>query len=253
MNNNVIIFSNLSYRYSTQNPWVLLNYNAKIRRGSVFSILGENGCGKTTLLKLLLHIFTPDSGYCYVNGLQAFAPQLFRTQFPYKVLDVVLMGRARSIGLFSLPDRNDRDIAYESLARLGLEKLAFRSFDELSGGQRQLVIFARALASGADILILDEPTSALDLKNQQLVLKWMKKLSQDEGLTIIFTTHSPQHALAISDESLLMLGAEKYIAGNSQQILTEMNLFQLYGVLLRQVEFMHEKTTINSIVPIYKI
>src|SRR5208283_4856785 len=124
------------------------------------------GRGKTTLLKILLGALKPSQGRLSVSGHMSFVPQLFHVSFDYSTLDMVLMGRARKIGLFSQPSPRDRRAALEALDRFGMSDFADRPFHELSGGQRQLAIFARALVAEARILILDEPTSALDLKNQ---------------------------------------------------------------------------------------
>jgi len=240
----------VDFAYGPRMPAVLHGYSARVARGSVFAILGPNGRGKTTLLKLLLGALQPVRGEIRVQGQLAFVPQLFQVSFPFRVLDMVLMGRARQIGLFSLPSKADEAAALEALERLGLSGLAERSFDELSGGQRQLVVFARALASGADILILDEPTSALDLKNQGIVLEWMARL-RDEGLTVLFTTHHPHHAHAVADDALLMFSERDYACGPVDEVLTEAHLLRLYGVPLRQVAFEHEGKTLASLVPVH--
>lgn len=241
----------VDFAYGPQMPAVLQGYSARVAKGSVFAILGPNGRGKTTLLKLLLGALKPVQGRIRVQGRLAFVPQLFQVSFPFRVLDMVIMGRARQIGLFSLPSKADEAAALDALARLGLADLAERSFDELSGGQRQLVVFARALASGADILVLDEPTSALDLKNQSIVLEWIAKL-RDEGLTVLFTTHHPHHAHAVADDALLMFGQDDYACGSVDEVLTEAHLLRLYGVSLRQVAFEHEGEALASLVPVYR-
>ncbi|SHI08387.1 iron complex transport system ATP-binding protein [Pollutimonas bauzanensis] len=245
-----IRLATVGYTYDPKIPAVLRDYSAEVKQGSVFAVLGPNGRGKTTLLKLLLGALKPQHGSITINGQIAFVPQLFQVSFPYRVLDMVLMGRARQIGLFSLPSRQDEAAALEALDRLGLAELAERSFDELSGGQRQLVIFARALASGADILVLDEPTSALDLKNQGTVLEWIARLRK-EGLTVIFTTHHPHHAHAVADQALLMFGAEDYVCGAIDAVLTEANLRRLYGMPLRQVSFEFEGRAMETLVPVF--
>jgi iron complex transport system ATP-binding protein len=175
-------------------------------------------------------------------------PQLFQVSFDYSCLDMVLMGRAKNVGLFSQPTRKDEDAALEALDRFGMADYASRAFHELSGGQRQLVIFARALVAKADILILDEPTSALDLKNQTLILDWIGKLSRHDGLTIVMTTHHPHHALAVGDTALLMIGRENYIAGVPSEVLTEDNLVALYGVPMKRVGYEHEGRYIETLI-----
>jgi len=246
-----ITTSMVEYGYDHTKPPIIQDYSLTINKGNVCAILGPNGRGKTTFLKLLLGILKPRAGSIEVNGKIAFVPQLFHVSFPYRVLDMVLMGLARKIGLFSLPSHKDEAIALEALTRLGLAHLAEHNFDELSGGQRQLIIFARALASGADILVLDEPTSALDLKNQGIVLEWINHLAREEGLTVIFTTHHPHHAHAIADQSLLMFSDENYAYGSIDEVLTEENLHRLYGVEMRRVDFEHQGEHLEILVPIY--
>ncbi len=183
MNNLVIRFDNLGHAYHPA-QWVFQGYQAEVEQGSTFALLGPNGCGKTTLLKILLGALTPTSGSIEVHGRTAFVPQLFQVTFDYSVLDMVLMGRAKQVGLFSQPSTEDEKASLAALSRFGIADLAGRPFHELSGGQRQLVIFARALVSEAEILILDEPTSALDLKNQDVILEWITRLAREEGLTV---------------------------------------------------------------------
>ncbi len=167
-------------------------------KGSVTALLGPNGRGKTTLLKLLLGILKPTEGSLRLAGRAAFIPQLFRTAFAYTVLEMVLMGRARQVGLWSQPTGTDEAAALAAPDRFGLADLAARPFDQISGGQRQLAVLARAIVSEAEIIILDEPCSALDLRNQALVLEWIRRLADAHGLTVLFSTHAPQHASAMA-------------------------------------------------------
>ncbi|WP_020176362.1 ABC transporter ATP-binding protein [Methyloferula stellata] len=246
MTENVISFTNLGHAYRP-GTWVFRNYAATVNKGEVFALLGPNGRGKTTLLKLLLGALKPSEGDLSVKGHFAFVPQLFQVSFDYSCLDMVLMGRAKKIGLFSQPGQQDEEAALEALDRFGMADYAHRPFHELSGGQRQLVIFARALVAEADILILDEPTSALDLKNQALILDWIGRLSRKESLTIIMTTHHPHHALAVADQALLMLGQAKHIVGAPSEVLTEENLTALYGVPMKRVGFEHEGRRVETL------
>jgi iron complex transport system ATP-binding protein len=185
-----------------------------------------------------------------MDGRSAFVPQLFQVTFDYSVLDMVLMGRARQVGLFSQPSVEDEEAAMTSLDRFGIAHFAQHPFHELSGGERQLVIFARALVSEAEILILDEPTSALDLKNQIVVLDWVTRLSHQDGLTVLFTTHHPHHALAVADNALLMLGGSRYAAGLASEVLSEENLRALYGVDLKLLSFEHKGQAHETLVPV---
>jgi len=245
-----IHFDELGHAYRP-GRWVFRNYAAAVESGHVFALLGPNGRGKSTLLHLLLGVITPTEGSVAVRGRTAFVPQLFQVAFDYSVLDMVLMGRARKIGLFAQPSAADEAAALAALDRFGLADIAGQAFHELSGGQRQLVILARALVAEADILILDEPTSSLDLKNQALILDWISRLARDDGLTVMFTTHHPHHALAIADAVLLMLGEKDYRCGATKEVLTEKNLNELYGVELKRIVFEHGGRTVESLVPIF--
>jgi iron complex transport system ATP-binding protein len=251
MSDIAVAFTGLGHAYES-GRWVFRHCAASIERGSVLALLGSNGRGKTTLLKLLLGVMRPSEGKIMVQGRAAFVPQLFQVSFDYSVLDMVLMGRAGRIGFLAQPSRKDEAAALAALDRFGLTDLARRSFHDLSGGQRQMVIFARALVSEPDILILDEPTSALDLKNQFLILDQIAQLSRHDGLTVLFTTHHPHHALEIADDALLMLGAQKFVFGPVADVLTEENLHALYGVALRRVAFRHGAETIETIAPVFR-
>ena len=247
--NDVVSFDRLGFAYRP-GKWIFRDYSATVGKGEIFALLGPNGRGKTTLLKLLLGALKPVEGALSVKGQLAFVPQVFQVSFDYSALDMVLMGRAKKVGLFSQPTPRDEAAALAALDRFGIADLAARPFHEMSGGQRQLVIFARALVAEAEILILDEPTSALDLKNQAMVLDWIGKLSRNDGLTILMTTHHPHHALAIADRALLMLGKSDYVAGPASDVLSEDNLSHLYGVTLKRVGFAHEGRDIETFAPI---
>lgn len=194
----------------------------EVSPGKILAILGSNGRGKTTLLDTIAGILHPLSGDICRYARIGFVPQQFSTTLAYSVLDIVLMGRAREIGTFELPKPEDEAAAMKALHRLGLEELAERDFRRLSGGQQQLVVIARALAGGAELLLLDEPTAALDLKRQETVLSLMESLAA-RGTGIIFTTHEPLHA------------GEQSLYGSADEILTPENLFEAYGVRIDAV------------------
>ncbi len=250
MSDIAVSFSDLGHSYHPSR-WVFQDYSAEVKRASIFALLGPNGCGKTTLLKILLGALKPTAGSMKIHGRTAFVPQIFQVTFDYSVLNMVLMGRARQVKLFSQPSPEDEKASLTALDRFGIEDFARRPVHELSGGERQLVIFARALVSEADILILDEPTSALDLRNQDVILEWMRRLSREEGLTVAFTTHHPHHAYAVADTTLLMLGEKEFLCGPTGDVMTEERLHALYGVHLKRLRFEHEGRTIETFVPVY--
>jgi iron complex transport system ATP-binding protein len=244
-------FSGLGHAY-LPGHWIFRHYRGEVEKNQVFAILGPNGRGKTTLLKILLGVLQPTEGEIIVQGRIAFVPQLFQVGFDYSALDMVLMGRARKVGLFSQPSPADERAALDALARFGMEGMAHRPFHEMSGGQRQLVIFARALVAEADILILDEPTSALDLRNQAVILAWIDRLAHEEGLTVVLTTHHPHHALAVADRVLLMFGAEDYACGEAGAALSEENLHRLYGVEMKRLDFEARGEKLATLAPVFK-
>lgn len=208
-----------------------------LQPGKVLAILGANGVGKTTLLNCLAGIRKPDSGQVTISGQMGYVPQLFHAAFAYSVIDVVLMGRARLIGLFGAPRQRDYQVARDCLNLLGIADLETRSFNALSGGQRQLVMIAQALSSECKLLVLDEPCSALDYRNQAKVVATLRELNQDLGMTIVFTTHDPQHALALASDVLLMKSGEERMYGTMGETLTTENLTALYGVEIEMARF----------------
>ncbi|MDR2404798.1 MAG: ABC transporter ATP-binding protein [Deltaproteobacteria bacterium] len=236
------------YRAGTK---ILDGLSFSFKEGGIHAILGLNGCGKTTLLKIMLGVLKPKAGSLKISQSTAFVPQLFQAVFSFSSLDMVLMGRMRHIGLFARPSREDERLALLAMDKLGILDFATRPYPELSGGQRQLVILARALVSEAKILILDEPASALDLGNQARVMRRMSQLREEEGLTVVFTTHSPQHALSIADDVLLMCGKGDYLSGPASEVLTEANLSKVYHTEVKLVEFERNGKPEKALVPIF--
>ncbi|MFJ5406172.1 ABC transporter ATP-binding protein [Pectobacterium punjabense] len=209
--------------------------NLCCREGEVTAILGANGRGKTTLLNTLLGHLSPLFGTIQREGRIGFVPQIFTPPFSYSVLDMVLMGRAARVRLFTMPSAHDIRVAQHALNLLGIASLGECEFSALSGGQRQLVLIARALASECQMLILDEPMAALDVQNQAQVLRLLKDLARTQHLSILLTTHDPSHALAIAEQALLLMDNQHYLYGRSDEVLTEANLSRLYGIPVRQV------------------
>ena len=207
--------------------------------GEVLTILGRNGIGKTTFLRCLLGILPWTRGECLVDGEHpdprvvsakiGYVPQSHAPAFPYTVFEMVMMGRARRIGLFRTPSAADRRRVTELLDLVGVLPLAERAATELSGGQLQMVYIARALAVEPKLMILDEPEAHLDFHNQMIVLRLLQKLSCEQGMTIVMNTHSPENALKISDKSLLMRRGE-YLFGATQELLSADNLSRYYDI-----------------------
>lgn len=232
---------NLAFSYPHRPP-VLRDVSFSFEKGSCVCLLGPNGTGKTTLLKCMLGHLRPKSGALLLDGkpLQSFSArerakriayvaQSTQLSFPYTVEEVVLMGRTAHIRLGASVSARDRAIAGEILEKLGLSHMADYNFQRLSGGERQLVLFGRALAQQADYLVLDEPTAALDYSNQIKILQTIRNLSQ-EGYGILMTTHFPDHAFLSCDKAVLMRDGGILAAGDPQTVVTSETLTELYRV-----------------------
>ncbi|MGB3484517.1 MAG: ABC transporter ATP-binding protein [Mycobacterium sp.] len=219
---------NLGFTHDRRN-WLFRNVSCRLSAGEILTVLGPNGRGKTTLLRCVVGLEVPTEGRTIAVGTVGFVPQSHRSTFAYTVLDMVLMGRVRHLRPLATPGRRDHDEAHRALARVGVAALAGRDYPTLSGGERQLVLIARAIAAESPVLVLDEPTSALDLNNQGRVLHLLRGLA-DEGRCVVLTTHHPDHALEIADTAMLLHGSSDYDVGPVETVLTDTAVSRLYGV-----------------------
>ncbi len=222
-------------------------FELTLAAGEVLALLGPNGGGKTTLLKTLLGLIPPQAGEVWLAGrplariplreraLQlAYVPQAAAPGFGLRVREVVLLGRTAHGGLLAAPTARDRAVVAESLARLGIAQLAERPVDQLSGGERQLVLVARALAQEPRAVLLDEPTASLDFGNQGRVLREIRRLA-DAGLAVLFTTHDPNHALRHADGVLLVRDGRTLAQGPADALLRSEVLQALYGTPVEEL------------------
>lgn len=216
--------------------------NLRLEAGRILCLLGPNGAGKTTLFRTLLGLIPPLSGRIMLGGdplsrlsrvqiatRLAHVPQSLTTPFAFTVLDIVLMGAAARLGPFARPGPHEHQKATTALARLGIADLAQAEITRLSGGQRQLVLIARALAQEATVLIMDEPTASLDFANRIHVANAIRQLAA-EDTAIILSSHDPDQAAALADDALLLNRSGVIASGLAHDALTAENLSRLYGI-----------------------
>jgi iron complex transport system ATP-binding protein len=211
-----------------------------LKAGEVLALLGPNGGGKTTLLKTLLGLIPPKAGEIWLGARAlsdysvrerarfiAYVPQVHVATFAFPVETVVLMGRTAHGTLFSGASANDRAVAGAALERFGISALAQRPYTMISGGERQLVLLARALAQEPQFIVLDEPTASLDFGNQGKVMREIRALAQS-GHGVLFTTHDPNHALRAADRAFLLRDGTRIAEGPVGVVLTREQLEALY-------------------------
>lgn len=212
-----------------------------VRPGEVVALLGPNGGGKTTLLKTMIGLIPARSGMVLFDGqpiatlpvtararLVGYVPQAHGGTFAFTSRQVVMMGRSAHTGLFARPSARDRAVVNEMLERMGIAHLAERPTTQISGGERQLVLIARALAQEPSYVVLDEPTASLDFGNQGKVMRQIRRLAGD-GLGVLFTTHDPNQALGHADRVALLRDGGIMAEGPAAAVLARDNLERLYG------------------------
>lgn len=231
---------------------VLKGVSFSLNAGEVLCILGPNGSGKTTLFRTIMKLKQPTTGMISIEGCDisswpfdkiagyiGYIPQNYSPVFPYTALEMVLMGRTPRLGMCSIPKAKDIEIAMESMKTLNILPLKDKAFTKISGGERQLVLIARAIAQQTKLLIMDEPTNNLDFGNQALILNQIKKLSQ-KGMAVIMATHVPEHAFLYADKALMVKDGDVLAYGKSKDVLSEENLRKLYGVNLKLMPVVSE-------------
>jgi iron complex transport system ATP-binding protein len=224
---------------------VLAGVSLAIAAGDFFVIIGPNGSGKTTLMKLMGRILKPAVGRVLVGGQDiitysprafarrvAYVPQRFEASFPFTVEEAVLLGRAPRQGVLGIPTAADLDAARRAMAVAGVEPLADRRIDQLSGGEQQRVSIARALCQEPEILLLDEPTSALDLSHQLRLMDLMERLRKERAVTVVMVSHDLNLAAMYADWLLLLSEGRAARLGPPAGVLTAETLEAAYGCRL---------------------
>ncbi|SIQ76721.1 iron complex transport system ATP-binding protein [Shewanella morhuae] len=221
---------------------VLRDVSFTVKTGEVCCLLGTNGCGKTTIIRSLLGILPLKGGSIQLHDKAlhlwnttelaqtvAYVPQAHDGPFAFSVLDMVMMGRCTHLKLFSQPGVKDRALAMELLLMLDIAHLAKRQYPSLSGGERQLVLIARALIQQPTLLIMDEPAASLDFGHQITLLERIRTLKK-EGMTVLMSTHHPMHAKAVADKVVLVAKDQPIQQGSINDMLSAKRLTTLYGV-----------------------
>jgi len=243
-----LIVKNLSFAYKDSN--VLENVCLEVKSCEVCAILGPNGSGKTTLIKCLSKLLEPKSGEIIFAGNDiknltnrelartfAYVPQIYAGNFAYTVNEMVLMGRTPYLGYFASPAQEDYEVVHKVLSELELLHLKDRSFNELSGGEKQLVYLARALAQDAKVLLMDEPTAHLDFKNTLLIINILRKIVNQKKLIAIVALHNPNEVFWLCDKVLVLHNGRVVNYGTPGKVINPSTMKDIYGV---SVEIFHK-------------
>lgn len=238
---------NVSCGYSAAAP-IVKHISFALESGEVCCILGPNGVGKTTLFKTMLNLIRPLSGQVCIDGENiaawkprrlsrslAYVAQAHAPAFPYLVKEVAMMGRLGQTGAAGQPSRRDHEIVEQALEDVGILHLRDVPYDQISGGERQLLMIARALCQQPKLLVMDEPTASLDYGNMVRVMEIIRQLA-DDGLCVVFTSHMPDQAFMCRAKTALLLRNEPPMFGSCDEVITERNLHTAYHAQIQILE-----------------
>ncbi|MGC9109884.1 MAG: ABC transporter ATP-binding protein [Caldimicrobium sp.] len=239
----------LSFEHKRQKRRILQDISFVANQGEITTILGPNGAGKTTLFKCITGVWENYQGEILVNNKKidnlpftqrarffSVVPQDHTPPFPYSVFEVVLMGRASYVGLFSLPSKEDHKKVEEILEMIGISHLKDKPYTQISGGERQLTLIARALVQETPVIILDEPTSHLDFKNQQLILSKIKEITKEKSLITVITLHDPNLASLFSDKVVILKEGRVLYDGHPNEVIIKKILKETYGIEIEVIK-----------------
>jgi iron complex transport system ATP-binding protein len=237
----LICGENINFSY-TGKP-ILDDFSFAIDEAQIVAIVGPNGSGKTTLLKIINGILFPVSGRMVVDGRDttqwsrpelaktvAIVPQENLSVFPFYAEEIVLMGRFPHLRNYRFEDKKDYEIVHKAMAQTDTLAFAARRYDQLSAGERQRILIARALTQEPQILLLDESTVFLDLKHQVQFLSLLRQLNKTQKLTVVFVTHDLNLASAHADRIILLYGGKNYAIGSPAEVITAANIKEVYDV-----------------------
>jgi iron complex transport system ATP-binding protein len=254
--------NHFSFSYDKGKTMVLQDLNFHIGEGQLIAVLGPNGAGKSTLFKCVLGFLNNYEGEILLGGknvrglsrkemarLAAYIPQSEQPVYNYTVMDSVLMGTTGSLSIFSSPGEEQIQCARDAIDYLGIGYMADRGINEISGGERQLALLARAMAQKARLLIMDEPTANLDYGNQQMVMDNVKQMAM-QGYTILLSTHNPEHALQYATHVLAIKDHQILADGTVEEVLTEELIEKIYGLKVKLVELEINGKKVRSCIPL---
>jgi iron complex transport system ATP-binding protein len=232
--------THLAYRYP-QGPLAVRDISLAVAPASMTAIVGANGSGKSTLIRMLAGLLRPVSGRILLDGIAlegwqprvraheiAYMPQNTAAAFPFRALDVVLSGRTPHVARWSLETARDHDRAMEALESVGAAHLADRPITSLSGGERQMVVLARALAQEPRLLLLDEPATSLDLKHRAGLMRTLVRLREQRGLSVMMITHDLQLTGSLFDQIIALRCGEVVAQGNPDEVLQSGLLAEIF-------------------------
>ncbi|MGH4141076.1 ABC transporter ATP-binding protein [Clostridium sp.] len=235
--------------FGYNDKYLLEKINLEFKSGNIYAILGRNGSGKTTLIKLILGLLNFKRGLITIEGnncvkiksnelskLIAYVPQSEQATYEIKVIELVVMGRNPYLNLFDMPSHKDYELAEKALENLGIKNLMQKSYCEISGGERQLVLIARALVQNTKFILMDEPVSSLDIRNQHDVLNKIKDISRNLGIGIVLSIHDPNLAMRYCNKTVLLKNGRIMNHGNTKDILNQQNLLEVYDMKFEALE-----------------